>query len=307
MRIVFMSSTGFGQHILAALKEGGHDVVCVVTRSDKVRKRGGKVDSTPVKKYAIGQGIDVMEADHMDPEITEAICSLAFDLCLVVAFGVLLPESLLHAGRLGNVNIHASLLPYYRGASPIETAIADGASKTGISFMKMDAGMDTGDVYAHFALDDIQGLPFHAVEKRLRNLAISHLPEVLKGIEDGTLIPVPQDRILAPTRKWTKEDARISGRESAQQTLRKIAALDDHVGAFIETSSGRFKVFSASLSPKKCLEGHVQGIDGEILIGCTDGAISVKAIQAAGKKKMSAEDFLRGNHLEGYLLAKSDA
>lgn len=190
--IVFFSSTDFGASILEKLIDTNENVVAVVTRTDKVRKRGNKVDMTPVKKVALDHNIEVLEYDRIDEEGKAKLKEISPDFFVVVAYGAILSEEVLNIPKISPINIHASLLPNLRGASPIESAILLGEKKTGISYMRMNKGLDTGDVYRKIEVEISETETFDTLNEKLLNVTNESINTILKDVSEG-LEPIPQE------------------------------------------------------------------------------------------------------------------
>ena len=298
-KILFFSSTQFGAEILKTLYESQNEIVGVVTRADKIRGRGNKVLSTPVKEFAAKNNINVFERDFIYKEDESWIRDLKADFFVVVAYGAILPQYILDIPAIAPINIHASLLPKYRGASPIESAIKDGESKTGISYMKMVKSLDAGDVYKAYEINVDENENFDSLNKRLCDLSKETIVDVLARIESGELKPAPQGPGETYVGKISKDDAQIDFNNNSIDVKNKINSLDSHIGAYAFNGDERYKLFSAITADVKLDVGEIKIIDGRIYIGTKDSSVIINAIQAPGKKKMLVGDFLRGNNIEG--------
>lgn len=298
-KILFFSSTQFGAEILETLHESKNEIVGVITRSDKVRGRGNKIISTPVKKYAEENNIEVFEKDFLSQNDESWIKDLNADFFVVVAYGAILPQYILGLPKLAPINIHASLLPKYRGASPIESVIKDGKDKTGITYMKMVKALDAGDIYKVFELSIGENETFDSLNQRLCNLSKETIVNVLSGIESGELKAQPQGPGETYVGKISKEGALVDFNFKSKDIKNKINALSSHIGAYAYNGDDRYKLFSARLSELKLDPGFIKVSDGNLHIGTSDGSVIIDEIQAPGKKKMKTSDFLRGNNIEG--------
>lgn len=298
-KILFFSSTQFGAEILKTLHQSENEIVGVVTRSDKVRGRGNKVISTPVKKYAEENNIQVFERDFLRQDDESWIKDLNADFFVVVAYGAILPQYILDLPKIAPINIHASLLPKYRGASPIESVIKDGQDKTGITYMKMVKALDAGDIYKVFELSIGENETFDSLNERLCNLSKETIVDVLYGIESGELKSYPQADGETYVGKISKEDALVDFNLNTRDIKNKINALSSHIGAYANNGDDRYKLFSARASELKLDPGFIKISDGNLHIGTNDGSVVIDEIQAPGKKKIKTSDFLRGNNIEG--------
>ncbi len=298
-KILFFSSTQFGAEILETLHESKNEIVGVITRSDKVRGRGNKIISTPVKKYAEENNIEVFEKDFLSQNDESWIKDLNADFFVVVAYGAILPQYILDLPKIAPINIHASLLPKYRGASPIESVIKDGQDKTGITYMKMVKALDAGDIYKVFELSIRENETFDSLNERLCNLSKETIADVLSDIEGRELQPHPQGAGETYVGKISKDDALIDFNLNSRDIKNKINALSSHIGAYAYNGDDRYKLFSARVSVLKLDPGFIKVSDGNLHIGTLDGSVIIDEIQAPGKKKMKTSDFLRGNNIEG--------
>ena len=308
MRIAFMGTPDYAEAALAALLEAGAEVVLVVTQPDRPRGRKGEPAPPPVKVCAKEHGIPVLQpAKVRAEESVEAIREYAPDLFIVAAFGQILSKELLDMPPLGCVNIHASLLPRLRGASPIQQAILDGEGKTGITLMRMDEGVDTGDILLQRSIEidpeDTGGTLFD----KLSRLGASTIVEALPALEAGTLTPIPQDESLAThCSRLTKEDGRVVWTRPAVELERRIRALDPWPSSTAKLPDGRgLKLWRARVVEDIDVrtEGMTAGSILEtntdsIIIQTGDGAIAVSEVQLEGKRRMSVHDFLQGYQLQ---------
>lgn len=299
-KILFFSSTEFGAEILKTLHNSHYEIAGVVTRTDKIRGRGNKVISTPVKAYAVENDIDVYERDFVGAEDIDWMKNLEVDFHVVVAYGAIIPQSILDIPSIAPINIHASLLPKYRGASPIESAILNGEAKTGVSYMHMTSALDAGDVYKSFEIEIDENESFDSLNERLCELSKRTVVEALDKIRSGELEAVSQNADeVTYVGKILKEDAEIDFADSAINVKNKINALDSHIGAYAFIGDKRYKFFGSKISNFELPAGNVKTENGNIYIGTNDKAVVIDYIQAPGKKKMKTSDFLRGNSIEG--------
>ncbi|UQK60629.1 methionyl-tRNA formyltransferase [Ezakiella coagulans] len=303
--IVFFSSTDFGASILEKLIEENENVVAVVTRTDKVRKRGNKVDMTPVKKVALEHNIEVLEYDRIDEEGKAKLKEISPDFFVVVAYGAILSEEVLNIPKISPINIHASLLPNLRGASPIESAILLGEKKTGISYMRMNKGLDTGDVYGKIEVEISETETFDTLNEKLLNVTNKSINTILKDVSEG-LEPFPQEGESSYAKKILKDDTIIDFSKNAVDVKNMINSLSTHIGAVAFIESNRYKFFNARTANVKLTPREIKCDGGRIFIGAGDAAVEILNIQAPGKKRMDAKSFLLGNNLEGFVDGKDN-
>lgn len=303
--IVFFSSTDFGASILEKLIEENENVVAVVTRTDKVRKRGNKVDMTPVKKVALEHNIEVLEYDRIDEEGKAKLKEISPDFFVVVAYGAILSEEVLNIPKISPINIHASLLPNLRGASPIESAILLGEKKTGISYMRMNKGLDTGDVYRKIEVEISDTETFDTLNEKLLNVTNESINAILKDVSAG-LEPIPQEGESSYAKKILKDDTIIDFSKNTVDVKNMINSLSTHIGAVAFIESNRYKLFNARTANVKLTPREIKCDGGRIFIGAGDAAVEILNIQAPGKKRMDAKSFLLGNKLEGFVDGKDN-
>ena len=303
--IVFFSSTDFGASILEKLIEENENVVAVVTRTDKVRKRGNKVDMTPVKKVALEHNIEVLEYDRIDDEGKAKLKEISPDFFVVVAYGAILSEEVLNIPKISPINIHASLLPNLRGASPIESAILLGETKTGISYMRMNKGLDTGDVYRKIEVEISDTETFDTLNEKLLNVTNESINTILKDVSAG-LEPIPQEGESSYARKILKDDTIIDFSKNAVDVKNMINSLSTHIGAVVFIESNRYKFFNARTANVKLTQREIKCDGGRIFIGAGDSSVEILNIQAPGKKRLDAKSFLLGNKLEGFVDGKDN-
>jgi len=294
MRVVFMGTPEFSVVALQALIDAGHDIACVYSQPPRPAKRGQKERPSPVHAHAEAAGIPVRTPlNFKDSAERDAFAALSADVAVVVAYGLILPQAILDAPIHGCLNIHASLLPRWRGAAPIHRAIEAGDSQTGVGIMQMEAGLDTGPVLLEDRLSIGETETTGALHDRLALMGGGLIVQALEQL--GDLAPVPQNPALATyAHKIDKAETRIRWSESANTVKQKINAFSPFPGAWFEVSGERVKVLRAGLSPETgaCAGEVLHGLT----IACGDGAaVQLLDVQRAGKKAGSAEDFLRGH------------
>jgi methionyl-tRNA formyltransferase len=303
MKIVYMGTPDFAVGALKALSESDNEIVCVVTQPDKAKGRSGKPVFSPVKEYALSCGIPVFQPEKIrTQDSVNYLKELDADLYVVAAFGQILSQEVLDLPRYGCVNIHASLLPLYRGASPIQQALLDGRSETGVTLMQMDAGMDTGDILLQekipITMEDTAGTLFD----RLMELGADMIVRAVPMIEKGELTRIPQDSSSATkVGKITKEMGRIDWNKDAAYIDRLIRTMNPWPSAYTSYEGKMLKIWKAV--PLDASSGNDCGVVTEtgknsFTVACGNSTLEVREVQLEGKKRMSAGDFMRGNHVE---------
>ena len=303
MRIVYMGTPDFAVPPLIRLKEEGHDISMVITQPDKPRDRGKKILPPPVKVQAESYGIQVCQPQS-NKEILELISNLKIispDIIIVAAYGRLLPVELLELPRLGCVNIHASLLPKYRGAAPIPHAILSSDTETGVTLMYMSEGMDEWDIIIKKPTpigDKTAGQLFCELSVLGAELLIETLPSII----DGTADRIVQNRELATyAPKITKEDSRLDFRQTAEAIERRIRAMDPKPGAYTFIQGMQVKMFDAEIISHVSSgpPGFIQRVDKYgILVSAGEGDLLIKRIKAPGKQTMDVSEYIKGNKIE---------
>ncbi|MEM7168699.1 MAG: methionyl-tRNA formyltransferase [Pseudomonadota bacterium] len=306
MRIIFMGTPDFSVKALAALAEAGHEIAAVYCQPPRPAGRGQKDRPSPVQAFAETQGWAVCTpASLKDPEAQTAFKDLAADVAVVVAYGLLLPEAILAAPRLGCLNIHASLLPRWRGAAPIQRALLAGDPESGISIMQMDKGLDTGAVHKQSALPISADETGGSLHDRLADLGAEMIVEVLTALNEGTA-PTPRPQAgegVTYAEKISKSETGLNWTWPATHLERQVRAFAPWPGAWTACGAlgtkkqpGRIKVLEAAVVQGKGAPGHL--LDNRLTVACGDGqALRLLRVQRAGKGAMSAEAFLRGTDL----------
>ncbi len=298
MRIVFFGTPEFATPPLLALIGEGHDVVAVVTQPDKPRGRSrSTLDPSPVKTIALAESIPVLQPERpRGPEFTEALRALEADISLVVAYGHILPKEIIDLPRLGTLNIHASLLPEYRGAAPIQAAIRDGAAETGVTIMQMVPALDAGPVIlalrTPIEADETAG----ELQLRLAELGAEAAIEALVLLSVGQAVPAPQDDSRATyAAKIVREDARLSCGAPNDRVARLIRAYDPKPGAWATLNNLEVRCFGALCEPGSGAPGEVlQAGDDGLLVACGEGALRITEVHPAGQKRLAAAQRVRG-------------
>lgn len=297
-RIVFMGTPPFARTSLQALLEAGAVPVAVFTRPDRPAGRGRHLAAPPVKELALLHGIPVHQPETLkDPAVRSALDELVPDVIVVVAYGRILPRAVLELPRWGCVNVHASLLPRHRGASPITHAIWAGDEQAGVCTMRMDAGLDTGPVYLRRAIPMPRGATTGTLTPLLADLGAHLLVETLEGLVAETLVPEPQDDSLATLApRLTPESGRLNFTRGAEELERQVRAFLPWPGTYFEFGGERVKVLSAIPGPavSGCPPGEV--VEGPALaVACGDGrTLYLSELQRAGKRPLPSSEVLRG-------------
>ena len=294
LRLAFMGTPEFAVPALRALVEAGHDVVAVYTQPPRPVGRGHHVQVTPVHAAAESYGIEVRTPLSLKSQDQQAAFeALGLDAAVVVAYGLILPRAIIDAPRLGTINSHASLLPRWRGAAPIQRAILAGDAETGITIMRVEFKLDAGPMLAvaRVPLDD--RTTASALHDRLSVLGAGMIVPVLVGLNDGTATETvqPEDGVTY-AHKLEKDEGQIQWSDSAANIHRKIRALNPWPGVWCHAQGERLKVLEASVVAGSGRPGQV--LAAPLMVACGDGALQLMTVQRAGKAPMSAEDVLRG-------------
>jgi methionyl-tRNA formyltransferase len=297
MRIVFIGTGEIGVPTLRALLNSEHEVVAVVTQPDKPVGREQRIESPPIKKAIAKTKIPTLQPSRIkDQEAIAEIRGLTPDVIVVVAYGQILPRDVLEIPRLACLNLHASLLPRWRGAAPIQAAIAAGDCETGITAMYMDEGLDTGDILLQRKIEILPNDTGGSLHDRLAQIAPEALIESLRLLAAGNAPRVPQDNARATyAPKLKREDGEIDWSESAEAIEQKIRAYNPWPGAFMKVGDQNLKVFSASVVDFSGQPGEVLRTDKDLIIAAGKAALSLAEVQLEGKRRMTAAEFLRGH------------
>ncbi|MCR4605029.1 MAG: methionyl-tRNA formyltransferase [Eubacterium sp.] len=303
MNIIFMGTPDFSLPVLEGLaKSDKHDVKAVVTQPDKARGRSGKLTATPVKEYAIEQGIDVYTPVRVkDAEFVEVLKNIPCDVMVVIAFGQILSQEILDIPRFGCVNVHASLLPRWRGAAPMQWAILSGDAKTGITTMQMDAGLDTGDMLLKREIDIEPDETDESLHDKLSHMGSDLLLETLDEIESGAIKPEKQnDESSTYASMLTKELGKIYFSWEAVKIERYMRGLSSWPGAYCDFRGKTLKLYSAEVitEDSEYEPGTICDVTKKSFsVQTGKGVLKLKEVQLEGKKRMDAASFLNGNHL----------
>ncbi len=298
MRVVFMGTPAFALPSLEVLRGRGEDLVAVVTQPDRPQGRGQALTPPPVKAAALQAGLPIQQPEKVRrPEFLEWCRAAAPDLIVVVAFGQILPKALLEIPRHGCINVHASLLPKYRGAAPIAWAIIRGEAETGITTMQIDPGMDTGPMLLRRSIPIRPDDTAATLGKRLAELGAQTLNDTLDALKAGHLSPTPQDSsqaTLAPLLK--KDDGRIDWRQPAIAIHALVRGMDPWPGAFTTHDADTWRVWRVRPEPRAAEPGVVVGADATgIAVGTGDGVAVITELQTPGKRRLPVAEYLAGH------------
>jgi methionyl-tRNA formyltransferase len=297
VRNVFLGTPNFAVPVLRHLADSRHRPRLVITPPDRPRGRGRRLAAPPVADAARGLGLHVLQAPSVNaPEAREAIRAAKPEVGVVCAFGQLIREPLL--SELPMLNLHPSLLPRWRGAAPIERAIMAGDTETGVTVMRLTAGLDSGPIALQERVEIDAGDDYGSLAERLAGLGAEMARRALDLYEAGELSFIDQDDSLATyAEKISPADRRLDPSRPAAELEAKVRALHPHIGTYLELEDGqRLGVHSARLAPESALApGAIAATDGALLLGCADGALRLETVQAPGGRPLDAEAFLRGH------------
>ena len=304
MKIVYMGTPDFAVNPLHALAEAGYEVAGVITQPDKPKGRGKTMLPTPVKEEAMKHGFPVYQPVKVrDPEFLQVLEKLDPDIIVVAAFGQIIPKSILELPKYGCINIHASLLPKYRGAAPIQQAVIDGEKESGVTIMRMGTGLDTGDMISRIvvpiAKDETGGTLFDKLAEAGAKLLVETLPHIF----DGTAVyeKQPEESPTPYAGMITKQMGLMDFRKSAEELERLVRGLNPWPSAYTFLNGKTLKVWKCKVSTEKtdAVPGTIFLADKEgIHTACGEGVLILTEVQLEGKKRMETEAFLRGYHIE---------
>ena len=302
MRVLFWGTPDFATPALRALVGEGHDVAAVVTQPDRPRARGGRsrsaLDASPVKQVALEEGIPVLQPDRpRGEEFVAALRALAPDVSVVVAYGHILPKEVIDLPRLGTLNIHASLLPLYRGAAPIQAAVRDGREETGVSIMRMVPALDAGPVILALPTPVLPDETGGELQLRLAEVGAEGIVEALALVELGNAQETRQDDSRATyAKKVERDDARVDWKAPAPVVERLIRAYDPKPGAWTTRGDTEVRLFGArAVDSHHGTAGTLLTTDGDgMIVACGERAVRVQDVHPAGRKRQRAAEWLRG-------------
>ena len=309
MKTVFMGTPDFAVNVLDAMVQAGHEVGYVITQPDKARDRGKKIQFTPVKEKALEYGLTVLQPERVkgNEELLAQLTEYNPDIIVVVAYGQILPKSILDLPRLGCVNVHASLLPKLRGASPIQNSIVTGEEVTGVTIMQMGEGLDTGDMLTKVEVE-IGRMNYEQLHDALAEAGAKLLAETLPMLDAGEITPEPQDDSLSTYAGLIrKQDGKIDFSKSPVEIDRLIRGFDPWPGAFCDYNGIVMKLWSALPTGETTEKenGTIISAGNEgMKIACGGKILLVTEIQGPGKKRGAVKDYLRGNAIEAGTVLK---
>lgn len=305
LKIVFMGTPEFSVPCLEAIIDAGHEVSGVFTQPDKPKNRGHKMQMTPVKEFAVEKGIEVYQPLSLrkgedGEKALSVLKELSPDCIVVVAYGQILPKSVLELPRYGCINVHASLLPKYRGAAPIQRVIMDGETETGVTTMYMAEGLDTGDMILKSRTDIPNDMTGEQLHDKLSQMGAELIVETLRLLEEGNAPRTAQSDVNTCYAKMIKkEDCRIDFGKSADTVYNQIRGLSSAPCAFTFLDGKRIKVFFAEKKDKKAEGAFGSVVSGEgLCVNCGGEVLRLTDIQPEGGKRMKDTDFLRGRRVD---------
>ena len=300
MKIIFMGTPDYAAAALEALLEAGHEVTAVVTQPDRAKGRSGQVQCTPVKECAVRHGIAVLQPVRLKaPEAVEELKKYEADVCVVAAFGQILSKEILALPRFGCVNIHASLLPKYRGAAPINQCIIDGEQETGVTIMQMDAGIDTGDILTQKKVIIEDKETAETLFDKLSQAGAALIVETLPMLERGEITPVKQDESLACyVKMMDKSRGKIDWASDAVSIERLVRGLNPWPSAYTSCQGKTVKIWRSDAVVAEAAQqpGTIVSVGKDFFdVACGSGNLRIYELQLEGKKRMDTKSFLLGN------------
>ena len=313
MKIIFMGTPDFAEESLKAIYEAGHEIVGVVTNPDKPKGRGMKMIPSPVKEFAIEENLKIFQPEKVknNEEFINELKALQPDVICVVAYGKILPKEILDIPPYGCINVHASLLPQYRGAAPVQWAVLNGDKTTGVTTMYMDVGMDTGDMILKEEVQIGEDETTGELWDRLKTIGGKLLVETLKQIEKGTAPREKQGEDFTVAPMLSKDMAKIDWNKSAEEIKNLVRGLNPIMGAYTFLNDKKIKFWKVKVAGEDEIYAENLGFltngtvivsdpkDG-IFIKCKEGILKVLEIQGENAKKMAIQDYLRGNPIQEF-------
>ena len=290
LKVIFMGTPDFAVPSLAALTDKT-EILCVVTQPDRPKGRGHKLQSPPVKVFAEENNLRVIQPLKVKaPEVVAQLAELKPDLIVVVAFGQILSQAILDIPRFGCINVHASLLPKYRGAAPIEWAMINGEQITGITTMQMNAGLDTGDILLKSEVKIPDDMILPELRERLMTVGADLLLTTLYKLQHGGLKPIKQDDSLSSYAPLIKKDTGLIDWNKPAREIHNLVR-----GLYGGARAGKFKIWRTRLADENLSPAEIKIVGQRFFVGTGDGSLEILEIQAPNSKKLNAADFLRGN------------
>lgn len=308
MNIIFAGTPEFSVPTLRALIQSEHTVCAVYTQPDRQTGRGRKIQPSPIKQYAMEHNIPVEQPlNFKSPESLETLESYQADLMIVVAYGIILPENVLNTPRLGCINIHASLLPHWRGAAPIQRAILSGDKETGVTLMQMDKGLDTGDMLAKITCPITPYDSSNSLHNSLSTLGADALIELLPLVEKGQTKPIPQpESEVSYAHKLSKQEALIDWSLPAAEVQRAIQGYNPWPVAHTLINEKSLRIWQASITgqPANTPAGQVKTENNVLLVACGDDYLEITELQPINKRRMQASDYLAAHKINDWILGQ---
>ena len=298
LNLVFCGTPAFAVPTLEKLVEAGFSVPLVVTQPDRPRGRGMELALSPVKQRGLQLGLQISQPDKIknNEEFRGQLARIAPDAIIVVGYGRIIPQWMIDLPPLGNLNLHASLLPKYRGAAPIQWAIARGESVSGVTTMRIDAGLDTGDILLQEEIAIAPEDTAVTLAPRMAAIGAALMVETLRGLQSGTVHPRPQDHAkatLAPILK--KEDGQIDFQLTAREILNRLRGFQPWPGAYTTFRGKNLHLWAAQTVERTAAAAEIMVESGHLFVGCGAGALELLEVQLEGKKRMPAADFIHGH------------
>ena len=302
MKVVFMGTPDFAVASLKAIHKSKHQIVGVVTATDKPSGRGKKLNSSAVKKYAQENGLTLFQPENLKKDsFKNELTRLNADIFIVVAFRML-PKTIWEIPNYGTINLHGSLLPHYRGAAPINWAVINGESHTGVTTFIIDEKIDTGEILLQEQIKINDGDNAGIIHDKLMNLGAQLILKTIDGFNENKLIPRTQtssDKTLKTAYKLNRENTKINWNESSQKIRQLVLGLSPYPSAWTTLISNdktyNFKIFDADINSKKLNPGSIEINKNQFLVGTSDGSIELKIVQLEGKKRMDTASLINGN------------
>ena len=299
LRLAFMGTPEFAVPILRALIDAGHDMIAVYTQPPRPAGRGYRAQPSPVQRAAEAAGIPVRAPAKLDQAEQANFRALALDAAVVAAYGLILPKPVLEAPRLGSLNVHASLLPRWRGAAPIQRAILAGDRETGVTIMQMDEGLDTGPMLLAERVDIKPETTATTLHDQLAAVGARLIVRTLGGLADGTLAARPQPAEgITYAKKLAREEGRIDWSQPAADLERRVRALNPAPGVWFERGGERIKVLAATVVEDRTAASPGTVLDADLTVACGSAALRLTRLQRAGRAAVDAAAFLRGYALK---------